>query len=171
MLRKLLLIATIGVLGACAPAPAPAPAAPPPPPDTSADEAKLRADLPKWFDDYNAGNAEGVASQYADDAVLMPPGAPSQTGRAAIRDFIAKDSAATKSAGLMLKNTAITAVVVTGDSAWMSGTFAVVDAKGATVDTGKYLSTHKRVNGAWPYVRDTWNSDNPPPPPPAKKGD
>ncbi|HYN07736.1 MAG TPA: DUF4440 domain-containing protein [Vicinamibacterales bacterium] len=163
MIRRLFLVIGIGALGACAPAPAPAPA----PQDTAADEAKIRADLPLWFEHYNNGNADGVASQYAEDGILMPPNAPASTGRAAIRAFIAADSAKTKAAGLMLKNTAITAVGVSGDIGWMSGTFAVVDAKGTTVDTGKYLSVHRRANGTWLYVRDIWNTDTEPPP--AKK--
>ena len=71
MTRRLLLMIAIGALGACAPAPVPAP-----PQDTAADEAKLRADLPLWFEHYNNGNADGVAAQYAEDAVLMPPNAP-----------------------------------------------------------------------------------------------
>jgi len=166
MKKLLLLTIAIGALSACAQTP------PPPPPaprvDVAADEAKLRADLSKWFDDYNAGNADAVAAQYADDGVLMPPNVPASTGRAAIAAFLAKDTANTKAAGLALKNTAVTAVGVTGDLAWMSGTFAVVDVKGAPIDTGKYLSVHRRSSGGWLYVRDIWNSDNPAPPP-AKK--
>ena len=73
-----------------------------------------------------------------------------------------------KAGSLTMKSTATTGVGVSGDLAWMSGTYAVTDAKGTTVDVGKYLSVHKRTNGAWLYIRDTWNSDNPPPPPPAK---
>jgi ketosteroid isomerase-like protein len=161
-----MVVLAIGALGACARASAPAPAGQ----DTAADEAKLRADLPMWFEHYNNGNAEGVAAQYADDAILMPPNASAQTGRAAIRTWIAADSAKTRAAGLMLKSTAITAVGVSGEMGWMSGTFAVVDAKGTTVDTGKYLSVHRRANGAWLYVRDIWNTDMelPPAAPPKK---
>jgi ketosteroid isomerase-like protein len=163
MIRKLLLFTIgIGALSACAPAAAP-------PQDTAADEAKLKADLPLWFEHYNAGNADGVANQYADDGVLMPPNAAASTGRAAIRAWIATDSANTKSAGLQLRNNGVTGIGVSGDMAWMSGTFSVVDAAGKTVDTGKYLSVHRRTNGNWLYIRDTWNSDTalPPPPPPA----
>ena len=61
---------------------------------------------------------------------------------------------------------------MSGDLAWMSGHYAVVDAKGATVELGKYLSVHRRIKGEWLYIRDTWNLDKlppPPPPPPAKK--
>ena len=162
MLKKLLLVTMAAAAIACAQTPAPAPAQTPI--DTSADEAILKADIEKWMNDINAGNADGVAAQYADDALLMPPNAPTATGRAAIRDAIAKESAGMKAAGLTLKSTATTGVGVTGDLAWMSGTYAVTDAKGATIDTGKYLSVHRKINGAWLYIRDTWNSDNPPPP-------
>jgi uncharacterized protein (TIGR02246 family) len=163
MFRKLLLVIVAGAVIACAQAPAPPPASTPV--DTSADEAKLKADIQKWMDDMNSGNADGVAAQYADDALLMPPNAPTATGRAAIREAVAKESAGMKQAGLTLKSTATTGVGVTGDLAWMSGTYAVTDAKGATIDAGKYLSVHRKINGAWLYIRDTWNSDNPPPPP------
>ncbi len=118
------------------------------------------------MDDFNAGNADGLASQYAEDAVLSPPNAAAAIGRAAIREALAKESAGARAAGLTFKSTATTGVGVTGDLAWMSGKYAVVDAKGTSVDEGKYLSVHRRTNGAWLYIRDTWNSDNPPPPPP-----
>jgi uncharacterized protein (TIGR02246 family) len=166
MLKRLVLVTIAAAAIACAQTPAPAPAPVQTPVDTSADEAKLKADIQKWMDDMNSGNADGVAAQYADDALLMPPNAPTATGRAAIRDAVAKESAGMKQAGLTLKSTATTGVGVTGDLAWMSGTYAVTDAKGATIDTGKYLSVHRKINGAWLYIRDTWNSDNPPPPPP-----
>jgi hypothetical protein len=56
---------------------------------------------------------------------------------------------------------------VAGDIGWESGSFTVTDAKGATVDSGKYLSVARKSNGKWLYIRDIWNSDQPPPPPPA----
>lgn len=169
MLRRLLFVTiAAAAIGACAPAPAPAPATPP---DTSADEAAMKADLQKWMDDFNAGNADGVASQYADDAVLMPPNAPQAAGRDAIRAALARESEGARAAKLTFKSTATTGIGVNGDLAWMSGNYAVVDEKGNNVDVGKYLSVHRKTNGAWLYIRDTWNSDNPPPPPPpaAKK--
>lgn len=167
MVRTLDLALAIGALGACAPAPAPPVAAAVQ--NTAAEEAKMRADLTAWFEHYNSGNADGIAAQYADDAILMPPNAPAATGRTAIRAFMAADTKNTKAAGLTLRNNGVSGVGIAGDLAWMGGTFTVVDPKGAAVDTGKYLSVHRKTNGAWLYIRDTWNSDNPPPPPPTKK--
>jgi ketosteroid isomerase-like protein len=168
MLKRLLFvtIATVA-MGACA---APAPPAPAAPPDTSADEAKLKSDLTKWFADFNAGNTDAVASQYAADAVLMPPNAPAAAGTDAIKKTLAGMSAEMKPAGLALNSTGTPALGVTGDMAWMQGTYNVTDAKGTTVEVGKFLSVHRKTNGQWLYIRDTWNSDSPPPPPaPAKK--
>jgi len=54
-----------------------------------------------------------------------------------------------------------------GDLGWVSGTYSVVDASGATVDTGKYLSVHRRTNDKWLDIRDSWNSDTAPAPAPA----
>ena len=163
MLKRLMLFTIAAVtIGACTPAPPPAP----PPPDTKADEAKLRADLTKWMTDVNAGNIDAAAAQYAADAVLMPPNMPASTGSAAIRTALAGIQGEMKTAGLALNITGTPTVEVHGDLAWIHGTYAATDAKGATVDVGKFLSIHRRAGGAWPYVRDIWNSDNPPPPPP-----
>ena len=131
-------------------------------PDTAADAATIKADAPVWFTHYNAGDADGVAALYAEDGVVLAPGAPAVVGRAAIRDFIASDIANSKAAGLALNGNEVTDVGVAGDMAWMTGSFSVTDASGATVDKGKYVTILRRVDGKWPIIRDTWNSDTPP---------
>ena len=100
-----------------------------------------------------------MASLYAEDALLTPPGAPAQAGRAAIKTFLGEDAATTKAAGLAIKTGTVTGVDVAGDIGWMSGSYTVVDASGAAVDSGSYLSVHRRTNGVWLYTRDIWNSD------------
>lgn len=167
MFRKPLLALAILALiavSACAQKPAAAPdtAAQT---DPAADAAKLQADALAWFDHYAKADGEAMANLYAEDAVLMPPGAPAVTGRAGIKTFLGEDSAKTKAAGLAIKNTSVTGSGVDGDIGWLSGTYTVVDASGATVDSGSYLSVHRRAGGSWPYIRDIWNSDRPPTPP------
>ena len=137
----------------------------PPAQDMAADQAKLQVDALIWFDHYAKADADGMANLYAEDALLDAPGAPAVTGRAGIKTFLGGDAASTKAAGLSLKNSSVTGTGVNGDSGWISGTYAVVDASGATVDSGSYLSVHRRTNGAWLYIRDIWNSDRPPAPP------
>lgn len=169
MLRKpslaLAILAAITVSVGCAQKPAAQSETAAAQPDTAADQARLQADALTWFDHYAKADGEAMGNLYAEDALLMPPGAPAVTGRAAIKTFLGEDAAKTKAAGLSLKNASVTGSGVDGDTGWISGTYTVVDASGATIDSGNYLSVHRRVNGAWPYIRDTWNSDRPPAPP------
>jgi ketosteroid isomerase-like protein len=158
-----MVLGTIVAFSACAPPPA-APMA-----STAADDAKLRADALAWFDHYANADADGLANLYAEDALLMPPGAPAVRGRAAIRTFLGDDAAKTKAAGMSIRNAAVTGSGITGDLGWVSGTYTVHDATGATVDSGSYLSVHRRSNESWPLIRDIWNSDRPPAAPPAPK--
>jgi uncharacterized protein (TIGR02246 family) len=138
----------------------------PAPVDTTADETALKEITQTWLSSYNAGDADAIAALYTDDAVLMPPHAPVARGKAAIREFIAKDSAGAKSAGIRLVPGTET-VGVNGDWGWNAGSYTVQDASGKTVDSGSYLSVSHKVDGRWLYVRDTYNSDQPLPPPAA----
>ena len=163
MLKRLLALAGMAVvIGACAQTPAPPPATV----DTSADQAALRSDLTKWMDEMNAGNSDAAAAQYAPTAVLMPPNAPSATGTDAIKKALATEAANAKAGGVKLAVKGDPTITVQGDAAWIHGNYVVTDAAGATLDTGKFLSVHHKTNGAWLYLYDIWNSDNPPPPPP-----
>jgi ketosteroid isomerase-like protein len=141
----------------------------PVPQSTGADEAKLKTDAEVWFDFYAKADADGLASLYSEDAILMPPGAPAVTGRAGIRAFLGDDSKKSKEAGLSIKDTGVTGAGVSGDFGWISGKYTLVDTKGTTIDSGNYMSVHHRTNGTWLYIRDTWNSDRPVPAPDVKR--
>jgi ketosteroid isomerase-like protein len=152
-------VTALAALAACAPA------APPEAPDTAAaDIAAIKADGLVWFDLYNSGDADGVAALHAEDAVVMPAGAATVAGRAAIRDYLASDIENSMAAGLTFAGDAVTDGGADGDTAWITGTFSVNDASGATVDTGKYLTVLGRTNGEWLIIRDIWNSDVSPAP-------
>ncbi len=114
--------------------------------DAATDQAKLQSDALIWFEHYAKADADGLANLYAEDALLMPPGAPAVTGRPGIKTFLGEDAAKSKAAGISLKNGSVTGTGVSGDS-------------------GSYLSIHRRTTGAWLYIRDIWNSDRPPAPP------
>lgn len=115
-----------------------------------------------WFDNYNAGNADGVAALYAEDGVIMAPGSPAVVGRDAIRDFIAADIEGAKAAGLRDVGDPVTEGSASGNMAWTSGTFSIQDASGATVSKGKYSTVYELRNGKWLIVRDVWNADEMP---------
>jgi uncharacterized protein (TIGR02246 family) len=158
-----LALATLIAASGCTGAPAPV--------DTSAEEAALKEATQTWLKAYNAGDADTIVALYTDDAVLMPPHAQVANGKAAIREFIAKDAAAARTAGVKLVPGPATAGV-NGDIGWESGSYTVTDASGQSVDSGSYLSMSRKVNGKWLYVRDTYNSDrplSPPAPAPEKK--
>ena len=128
---------------------------------SAADEAAIRDQTATWIKSYNAGDAKAAAALYAEDAMLLPPGAPSAKGRAAILAFLTKDIAASKAAGVVFNVNPKTDVGVSGDMGWESGTYTVT-LKGAVVEAGKFLSVSRKKDGKWLYVRDTYNADAPP---------
>jgi ketosteroid isomerase-like protein len=132
--------------------------------NTAADEAVIRAETPAWVEAYNAGEVEKIVAAYWEDAVLQPPGAPAAAGSAAIREFIAADTAASKAAGVKLVIAEGGVIDVSGDLAYDAGSYSVVDGSGKSVDKGKYLGVYLKKDGKWKYIRDTWNSDNAPAP-------
>ncbi|MFO1312815.1 MAG: DUF4440 domain-containing protein [Burkholderiales bacterium] len=144
---------------------------------TAADAAKeiaaLEAVDKTWEKSYNAANVDAVAALYDERAVLLPPGAPAVSGRAAIKAFFAKDTAESQKAGVVFALDPKPSGGVSGNMGWQSGTYAVKDKTGKVLETGKYLSVSMKKDGRWLYVRDTWNADGAPAPAesavPAKK--
>ena len=137
-------------------------------PAAGGDEAAIRAQTTSWAKAYNGGDAKAVAALYAEDALLLPPGAPGVSGRAAILAFITKDIAGSKAGGVVFNINPKTDVGVSGDMGWESGTYSVT-MKGAVVEAGKFLSVSRKKDGKWLYIRDTWNADAPPVPAAAPK--
>jgi uncharacterized protein (TIGR02246 family) len=129
----------------------------------TADETAIRAQSIAWAKAYNGRDANGVAAQYADDAILLPPGAPGVKGRPAILAFFTKDIANSKAADVIFNIIPGTDVGVSGTMGWESGTYTAT-IKGAVVESGKFLSVSRKSNGKWHYIRDTWNADAPPAP-------
>jgi ketosteroid isomerase-like protein len=156
MLRnRLFAFAILGILAAgCAKTP--------PPQDTAADKTKLTADALSWFDRFAAADSEGIANLYAEDAIIMPPGGPAVSGRAGIKSYIGTMATQVQAGRMSLKPGTVTGSDVSDSLGWISGTYTVADSMGTTVDSGNYMSVHRRTNGTWLYVRDIWNSDRPP---------
>ncbi|MGB5132292.1 MAG: DUF4440 domain-containing protein [Steroidobacteraceae bacterium] len=134
------------------------------PDNSAADKTGIQDGTRAWAVAYNAGDADGVAKMYGDDAVVMPPGKQPLFGRAAIREYIAGDSAAARAAGLMITIEHGDSVGISGDLAWHTGPYSVSDASGAKVDGGNYMEALQKIDGQWYIVRDIWNSDQAPAP-------
>jgi uncharacterized protein (TIGR02246 family) len=113
-----------------------------------------------WMAGFAAGDAAKMASIYADDAVVFPPGAARVNGREAIAQFW----------GGFLKNGFKNLVLKTleveaqGDLAFEGGevTFDIPQKDGKPAKAAvKYIVVWKRVSSGWQIHRDIWN-DLPP---------
>ncbi len=144
----------------------------PPPPDTrAADERAIREIEIEADKAAAAKDLDRYVSYYADDAALLPPGAPMVTGKEAIRKAMGA-LFAMPGFSLSFKTTKVE-VSRSGDLAYSYGTNTVTmnDPKGKPLtDKGKYVAVYrKQPDGAWKVVADIANSDLPAPPPPPKK--
>ncbi len=141
--------------------------------DPAAEVAAIHAVDDVWVKAFNARDADTMAAQYDEQAVLLPPGAPAVHGRTEIRGFFVKMMPEAAQEGLAFGLGAKPVGGARGDWGWSSGSYVLKNKTGKVIDTGKYLSVSKKQDGKWLYVRDTWNSDGPPasaePAAPAKK--
>ena len=129
--------------------------------DTSADEEAIRGINPVWFSSYNSRDVNSIVALYAEDAVVSPPGVSPLRSHSAISEYLTKDIAASKEAGITFSGNAPTEVGVSGDLGWEWGTFSVKDSSGNIVETGKYVSVFAKKDGKWFIIRDIWNKDTP----------
>ena len=132
------------------------------------------AALRKTIDDYNAasveamktnGNMDKVMSYYADDAVQLPPNAPMNKGKEAIKKFM-NDMMAS---GMKVTEASFTPtnVEASGNVAYEVGTYdfsASMPGMGDMKDSGKYIATWKQqADGSWKVAAETWNTNAPMP--------
>jgi ketosteroid isomerase-like protein len=130
--------------------------------DTKIEQA-LRGLDAAWSAAAAAKELDKTVSYYSNDAIVMPPNAPSATTKEAIRN-VWKDLLA--SPGLVMSwKTAKVEVSTSGDLACLSGTYELTmnDASGKPVnDHGKYVEVwEKQSDGKWKCGTDIWNSDLP----------
>ena len=126
----------------------------------SNDEALIRRIDALWSKAADEKDLEGAVHPYADDASMLPFGAPIATGTDAIRKTWA---------GLMAKpGYALTfvptkiEVASSGDMAWEIGTFELrlSDAQGQPMEIpGKYVVTWRKIGPTWRVEADIFNTD------------
>jgi len=105
-------------------------------------------------------DAHGVASVYADDALLLAPGSPEVNGRPAIEAFWKAGIAA----GITRAELDTTVTHERGDLCVEVGRYRLELATpdGATKDAGKYVVVHCRDGEEkWSWAIDIFNSDRP----------
>jgi uncharacterized protein (TIGR02246 family) len=129
----------------------------------SAIEKALRDLDAQWSAAAGAKDIDKTVSYYSDDAVVMPPNAPSATTRETIRGAW-KEMLTSPGAAISWKTTKVE-VAKSGDLACLSGTYELTmnDPSGKPVnDHGKYVEVwEKQADGKWKCGADIWNSDLP----------
>lgn len=116
-------------------------------------------DADAWAERFAANDAAGVAALYTEDAQLLPPDSDIVSGRAAIREFVAKSNAP---GGPKLEIATIETHVF-GDYAHRQGSFTCKGPDGAVISTGKFMELWKKTGGKWLIYRDMWSSNAPRP--------
>jgi ketosteroid isomerase-like protein len=130
---------------------------------SSATEQTLRDLDAQWSAAAGAKDVEKTVSFYSEDAVVMPPNAPADTTKEAIRKGW-QDLLATPGLLISWKTTKLE-VAKSGDLAFLSGTYEMTmhDPSGKPInDRGKYVEVwEKQPTGKWKCGTDIWNSDLP----------
>lgn len=134
--------------------------------DVAAEQAAIEQALSDWLVATNKPGeegAEGHASFFTEDAVLLPPNTARVEGRDAIRAW-GMPSTSAEDFSINWTATSI-AVSAGGDLAYATGTYelSLKDAEGNTVsDNGKFLDVWKKqADGSWKVVAGAFNSDLP----------
>ena len=109
-----------------------------------------------WNDAWAEGAVDVIVSQYADDAILLPPGGDPISGRSAIHDFWAAAMTSAPGGGITSVESGSD-----GDLAYERGTYVSEGPDGEHLDHGKYLVVWTLVEGDWKMLLDTWNSSMP----------
>jgi ketosteroid isomerase-like protein len=126
----------------------------------SNNEALIRRIDALWSKAADDKDLEGAVYPYAEDASMLPFGAPIATGTDAIRKTWAALMA--KPGFSLTFVPAKIEVASAGDMAWEIGTFElrVNDAQGTPMDIpGKYVVTWRKVGPTWKVAADIFNTD------------
>ena len=100
-----------------------------------------------------ARDAAKLASFYAEDAMMLPPGEPIIKGRLAIEAAFRESLAST------LETDGTPAVSeASGDLGYVLGTWRIM-AIDRSLRYGNYLEVWKRISGEWKIILDTWTED------------
>jgi uncharacterized protein (TIGR02246 family) len=107
----------------------------------------------RWMEAVNSGDGETVASLYAPDAFLLPPGSEPIGGSEDVRAFWTAASSAGNQFELDTRE-----IYGMGDMVAEVGGYVLTSPTGAHLDHGKYMVLWKKEDGEWKLFRDMWNS-------------
>jgi ketosteroid isomerase-like protein len=120
------------------------------------DMAKLKAEIQAKEDAFAAGekakDADAVAAYYSEDAVSYNRNDKPVSGKAAIRDRIAKQIAADTTGHYNAYK--LIDLFAEGNSALEIGSWTEYDAEGSEIENGYYMSYFEKHDGKYECVRD-----------------
>jgi uncharacterized protein (TIGR02246 family) len=138
---------------------------PAPPPDTRAADVQAIKDLEaNWVKDAASKDAGKWANYFTDDGAGLYPGAPTVTGKAALKT--AMSSYVSDPNFALSFQSDKTVASKGGDMVFSQGTYTMTmtdpKTKKPMTDKGKFLTVYtKQADGSWKAVADTFNSDSP----------
>ena len=114
----------------------------------------IKAGNKKFMENYNRGDAAGLADLYTENGKLMPTGSDFVTGTVAIQAFWqgAMDM------GIKTITLETVEAEMHGDTAIDIGKYTLSGEAGNVMDSGKYIVILKQEGGQWKFHRDIWNS-------------
>ena len=120
------------------------------------DMAKVRTEIQNMEDAYAAGekakDPDAVVAYYSDDAISYGQNEQPQSGKAAIRDGLAKDIASDTTGSYNVYK--VVDLFAEGNSAVEVGSWTKFDAEGNQIDNGNYMSYFEKRDGKYICIRD-----------------
>lgn len=125
-------------------------------------EAIAKANM-KFSEKVRSGDAEGLASLYTEDTLLLPPNSARVVGRKGTKEFW---GSAFRDMGIKDASLKTEELVGSGDTYTEIGNYTLMlrpTEQEAVEDKGKYVVIWKQTDDGWKLHRDIWNSDHPAP--------
>ena len=133
-----------------------------PPPSSAEDVRRIKEVSAAREAAFNESDAQKIATYFTEDAVLMAPGQPADTGRAAVAEYYQSifDTYEPE-----LSSHYVTVEVV-GTHAYGRGiaevTLTPKDGGASVTSTSKYINIlEKQADGTWKTTHDIWNANAP----------
>lgn len=153
--RAVVAVGLAVTLIACAPQPAPRL-------DLAAEEQAVRALSMRWLEMEKAKDTAGILALFTDDAIVFREDREPIVGHSAIQEYMAGESAANPQQ-VVEWSTDRVYVAASGDLATEFGTWStsVGGPTGTDADSGRYITTYRKINGAWKVAADMSLSTKP----------
>jgi ketosteroid isomerase-like protein len=124
--------------------------------DLAKAKSAIEAENAKFMEATRKGDSLGMAANYSDDAMILPPNSEA-IPKAAITSFW---NVFIKM-GVKDVNLSIVDISGNADQLAETGTYEIFGDKNKSLEKGKYIVVWKPVNGVWKMYRDIFNSSMP----------